>query len=120
MKSFIGYTNLLSPEVEKHWQPIEGLEGSAWYWTIAEDPKTGHYTRLTKFGPGCDTTSAGSIKHDYQEEVLILQGDLYDAAFDITLVAGDYCCRRLHEVHGPFKSRSGCVVFEVAYPEKRK
>lgn len=118
MKNTVYYTNLLTDMIADKWVPMKGLEGKAWSYTIASDPATGHYTRLTKFGPGCDTTGMGHADHDYQEEVLILQGELYDAAFDLTLTAGDYCCRPPHEEHGPFKTRTGCVVFEVAYPQK--
>jgi hypothetical protein len=118
MKDTISYLNLLGSQVKDRWEEVPGTDGKCWMFTITQDPETGHYTRLTRFDPGADTGDLGAMVHDYQEEVLILQGDLHDSAFDLTLVAGDYCCRPLHEKHGPFTTRTGCLAFEVAYPVK--
>jgi hypothetical protein len=57
--------------------------------TLAIDDETGDYTRLTWFAPGADTTAFGSKSHDYPEEVFIVEGSLYDAAFDRWLEKGD-------------------------------
>lgn len=118
MKEVVKYLNLLSDDARIAWQEMPGMDGTAQFFTITEDPETGHYSRLTRFRAGADTSNLGAAVHDYQEEVLILSGDLYDAAFDTTLVAGDYTCRPLHEDHGPFQTRTGCLVLEVAYPMK--
>ena len=101
------------------WQPVEGLEGMAEFVTLARDAETGNYTRLTRFLPGADTSGAGAQVHDYPEEVLIVEGRLYDAAFDRWLHAGDYASRPPGELHGPFRTDTGCVVFEVSYPGER-
>jgi hypothetical protein len=118
MKTIVPYTNLLSDQNGDKWIPAPGQEDKIWTWTIAEDPKTGFYTRLTKFAPGCDTSRMGAADHDYQEEVLILSGDLHDSAYNTTLKAGDYTCRPLHEKHGPFQTKGRCIVLEIAYPMK--
>ncbi|KPJ90961.1 MAG: hypothetical protein AMJ53_12570, partial [Gammaproteobacteria bacterium SG8_11] len=55
--------------------------------------QTGDYTRLTRLKPGVDTTSFGALSHSYPEEILILEGNLVDAAFDKWLMAGDYASR---------------------------
>lgn len=47
------------------------------------DKVTGDYTRFTRFLPGADTTAFGGKKHSYPEEVFIVSGSLYDAAFDM-------------------------------------
>ncbi len=61
--------------------------------TLAIDHNTGDYSRLTRFLPGSDTAPFGPQVHDYPEEVLILEGRLYDAALDRWLTVGDYASR---------------------------
>lgn len=94
------------------------MEGCAEELTLTMDEKTGDYTRLTRFKPGADTSVFGSKRHDYPEEILILQGRLYDAAFQKWLDVGDYASRPPGEVHGPFKTEEGCVVLEMSYPSQ--
>lgn len=118
MKTTTLYWNPLLPENASNWKPIEGMEDHAEELTLAIDEKTGDYTRLTRFKPGADTASFGAKTHSYPEEILILAGNLYDAAFDRWLVAGDYASRPPGEVHGPFKTDTGCVVLEISYPSQ--
>lgn len=117
MKKLVEYTNLLAAGINRDWQEAPNCGGKTWFVDLTIDAQSGHYTRLTRFDPGSDTSAIGAVEHDYQEEVLILSGDLYDKSFDMTLVAGDYVCRDVHEKHGPFSTRTGCLVFEVAYPQ---
>lgn len=117
-KSPTSYWNPLKPEHAHRWTPIEGMEGCAEELTLTMDEKTGDYTRLTRFKPGADTSVFGSKRHDYPEEILILQGRLYDAAFQKWLDVGDYASRPPGEVHGPFKTEEGCVVLEMSYPSQ--
>ena len=114
-KSTSTYWNSLSDE---SWQPVPGLEGVAEELTLAMDHETGDYTRLTRFAPGADTTPFGAKSHDYPEEVFIVEGTLYDAAFDRHLTKGDYASRPPGEVHGPFRTQEGCVVLELSYPSQ--
>jgi hypothetical protein len=81
---------------------------------LAIDEKTGDYTRLTCFKPGADTSLFGPKIHDYPEEIMIIEGRLYDEAFDEWLEKGDYASRPPGAIHGPFKTDSGCVVRESA------
>ena len=97
-------------------QAIEGLEGLAEELTLSIDNVTGEYTRLTRFLPCADTTAFGEKQHDYPEEVFIVSGRLFDAAFDMWLEAGHYASRSPGERHGPFKTETGCVVLEVSFP----
>ena len=119
-KTTAPYWNPLSDEAKDHWKPVDGLEGMAEAITLAIDDETGDYSRITRFLPGADTAPSGRQVHDYPEEVLIIEGTLYDAAFDRWLTVGDYASRPPGEVHGPFQTDSGCVVFEVSHPSQRR
>jgi quercetin dioxygenase-like cupin family protein len=110
------YWNPLLLANSHRWKPIAGMEGIAEEVTLAIDEVTGDYTRLTRFKPGADTSSFGSRSHDYPEEIMVIEGRLYDAAFDKWLEVGDYASRPPGEVHGPFKTDSGCVVLEMSFP----
>lgn len=115
-KTTITYWNPLASVNDSQWQPIAGMEGLAEELTLAIDKKSGDYTRLTRFKPGADTEAFGPKSHSYPEEIMVMAGSLYDAAFDQWLQTGDYASRPPGEVHGPFKTDEGCLVLEVSYP----
>lgn len=115
-KSTVKYWNPLLPENSKKWQPIEGMEEYADELTLAIDESTGDYTRLTRFKPGADTANFGPKSHSYPEEVFMIEGRLYDEAFDKWLETGDYASRPPGEIHGPFRTDTGCVVLEISCP----
>ncbi len=112
------YWNPLQIENKSLWSPIDGMEEYAEELTLAIDNETGDYTRLTRFKPGADTSAFGGKSHNYPEEIMIMEGRLYDAAYDKWLEAGDYASRPPGEIHGPFKSEDGCVVLEISYPSQ--
>lgn len=115
-KSTITYWNVLDSVNAKKWEPIDGTEGMMEHITLAMDAETGDYTRLTRFKAGADTRAFGGKSHDYPEEIYIISGRLYDAAFDMWLEAGHYASRPPGEVHGPFICEQECLVLEVSYP----
>lgn len=115
-KSTAIYWNPLLPANAGSWTPVKGLEGMAEELTLSVDPDSGEYTRLTRFMPGADTKPFGGKSHDYPEEVFIVSGRLYDAAFGQWLEAGHYASRPPGEVHGPFRTETGCVVLEISKP----
>lgn len=49
---------------------------------------------------------------------MIIEGRLYDAAFDEWLEVGEYASRPAGEMHGPFKTDIGCVVLEMSFPSQ--
>ena len=118
-KSTAAYWQTLSVENAGRWLPVRGSEKAAEELTLSIDAETGEYTRLTRFFPGADTSSAGGKTHAYPEEVFIVSGRLYDAAFDMWLEAGHYCSRPPGELHGPFKTDVGCIVLELSFPKRR-
>lgn len=96
------------------------MEGLAEELTLSIDEESGEYTRLTRFLPGADTSEFGGKSHEYPEEVFVVSGRLYDAAFSQWLESGHYASRPPGEVHGPFKTEEGCVVLEISFPNKVK
>ncbi len=118
MKSFVTYWNPIDSSNQEKWQEIEGSNGQIWQLTLSIDEQTGDYTRLTKFLDGVDTEKFGAKSHNYPEEILILSGRLYDAAFDQWLWTGYYASRPPGEVHGPFIADGECLVLEISYPSQ--
>jgi len=80
---------------------------------LARDPETGDVTRLLRFAPGVETHQ--TIAHDFWEEVWILEGSLTDLGKRATFTAGMYACRPPGMVHGPYRTSTGCVTFELRY-----
>lgn len=83
------YWNPLLSENQHRSQPVADMEEAAEEVMLAMDHATGDYTRLTRFRPGADTAALGPKSHHYPEEILIIEGRLYDGAFDRWLAAGD-------------------------------
>jgi len=82
---------------------------------LSRDPETGDYTRMLHFEPGTDTTPMGVQRHDFWEEVWIVEGSIHDLELDQTFSAGMYACRPPGMPHGPWRSPDGCTTFEVRY-----
>jgi hypothetical protein len=118
MKSTRTYWNPLSAESGAEWETIDGSDGNLTQLTIAEDPESGDYTRLTRFKSGYSTESFGAKSHDYPEEIFVVSGRLYDKAFDLWLEPGFYASRPPGEVHGPFIADGEVVILEMSYPSQ--
>jgi len=112
------YWNPLKSDNQDKWQLVEGLEGMAEELTLSIDEQSGEYTRLTRFFATADSAALGGKSHTYPEEIFIVSGRLYDAAFGVWLETGHYASRPAGEVHGPFKTDEGCVVLEISFPNK--
>jgi len=119
MKNTRTYWYPLSQMEQANWEEIEGTEGNLTQLTIAIDEENGDYTRLTKFKAGYDTTPFGAKSHDYPEEIFVVSGRLYDAAFDEWLETGAYASRPPGEVHGPFiAGDEDVIILEMSYPSQ--
>jgi hypothetical protein len=81
-KSTQTYWNPPLSENKLSWKAVDGMVGVAEEMTLAIDETNGDYTRVTRFEPGADTSSFGPKSHDYPEEIMIIPGRLYDAAFE--------------------------------------
>jgi hypothetical protein len=95
-----------------------GIEQKILAGMLDETNKTGSRTRLLRFAAGVFTTAP--FVHDYWEEVYLVAGDLTvgsDAhgAGGENFAAGTYACRPPGAAHGPFKSETGCLLYEIHY-----
>ena len=118
MKSTRTYWNPLASDHAGTWETIEGSEENLSQLTIAQDPVSGDYTRLTKFKNGYSTKTFGPKCHEYPEEIFVVSGRLYDEAFKVWLEPGYYASRPPGEVHGPFVADGDVVILEISYPSQ--
>lgn len=108
------------PEYEFHtpvgdWHPAGFKSKGIWEQILAKDPETGDYTRRVRFDPGVDTEADGVLTHEFWEEIYIVEGDLVDLRLDEKFTAGMYACRPPGMPHGPWRSESGVLMFEIRY-----
>jgi hypothetical protein len=96
------------------WTPVTERPGVSER-ILARDPDRGLLTRMVRWDPGLDTSSAGQVTHEHFEEVLILSGSMHDLGLQQTFSAGSYACRPPGMVHGPWTTGEGCVMLEIQY-----
>jgi hypothetical protein len=96
------------------WEPYLGMPG-VMEKILTRDPDTGDVSRLLRFEPGASTEAAGVLTHDFWEEIMIVEGDLYDLRLQQSFGKGYYACRPPGMEHGPWRSESGVLMFEVRY-----
>ena len=78
---------------------------------------------VLRFDPGAYTTAP--FVHDHWEEVYLVSGDLTvgnDAQGEggENFLAPTYACRPPGVSHGPFKSETGCLLYEIHYYDEAK
>jgi hypothetical protein len=73
---------------------------------------------LLKFEAATDTSPSGTLAHEFWEEIYILSGQITDIRLGQSFSAGEYACRPPGMAHGPWKSETGAVLFEVRYPAR--
>jgi hypothetical protein len=76
-----------------------------------------------RFDPGTFTTAP--FVHDHWEEVYLLSGDLIVGNDALgkggeSFLSPTYACRPPGVHHGPFKSKDGCLLFEIHYYDESK
>lgn len=117
-KTTAPYWNPLAEHQKHRWRWLEGLEGQIEELILSHDPATDEFTRLTRFHPWADMAAFGATVHAYTEEILIVDGRLWDEAFGMWLEPGHYASRPPEEVHGPFhsgrRSPEGAVALRAA------
>ena len=85
---------------------------------LDEKNESGSRTRLLRFAPGGFTTEP--FVHTYWEEVYLVSGDLTvgsdkDPTPPQQFFPNTYAVRPPGAVHGPFRSKNGCILFEIHY-----
>ena len=95
------------------WTPAPGIDGVMEKVLSRGDGVL--LTRLARWEPGLDTTDAGVIRHDYVEEVYLMEGDLTDLSLRRTFRAGEYACRPIGMPHGPYRTEAGCTMLEIRH-----
>lgn len=85
---------------------------------LADEGSPGTVSRILRLEPGTDTSPLGQQRHDFWEEVYILDGSFHDVGLNRTFGAGDYACRPPGMPHGPWTSETGCTTFEVRYTKE--
>ena len=71
------------------------------------------YPALSK--SGADFSFAGVLTHEFWEEVWIIEGTLTDLTLGKTFTASSYACRPPGMKHGPYRSDTGVLMFEIRY-----
>ncbi|GHJ40771.1 cupin domain-containing protein [Streptomyces sp. TS71-3] len=98
------------------WAVPEGADRGVEERELALDPATGSRTALVRWAPGTDTSAQGVARHDFWEEVYLLEGGLHDLTLDATFTAGMYACRPPGMPHGPWTSGDGVTMLVITYP----
>jgi hypothetical protein len=97
------------------WEKIpgypDGIQQKILSGQLDEASRSGIRTRLLRFDAGAFTTRP--FEHEYWEEVFQLSGDL--TVGGVTFGAMTYACRPPHAPHGPFSSKSGCLLLEIHF-----
>ena len=118
-KPHIEFTKISSNE---YWHTPEGYPSGIEQRILASDidekNKTGSRSRLLRFQPGIFTTT--QFIHDHWEEVYLVSGDLIvgndkEGNGGEKFEGSTYACRPPGVYHGPFKSVTGCILFELHY-----
>ena len=95
-----------------------GIEQKILAGALDEERRNGSRTRLLRFAPGVFTTEP--FVHEYWEEVFLVDGDLI-VGNDAQGNGGEkfegytYAVRPPGAYHGPFTSKTGCLMLETHY-----
>ena len=104
-QGFAGYTDRGQGLAER---PLSGALDKA--------AGTGSRTRMVRMAPGAETPDAHS--HPYWEEIYLIEGDLSVGDGKggwRELKAPAYACREPGFMHGPVKTRAGCLMVEFSW-----
>lgn len=119
MQLFKSHDEFHALDMESGWAVPEGypagIEEKILSGRLDYATRQGSRTRLLRFLPGAASTVP--FVHDYWEEVLLISGDLEVGVpgKDEEFAPFTYACRPPGVHHGPFRSRSGCLLVELHY-----
>jgi hypothetical protein len=105
-------------KAEHEFLPVDQVEwteaGNGITQRVLSDGPEDNLTRIARWAPG--TTTDEVIRHQYFEEVYLLEGSLTDLTLRKTFSAGQYAARRPGMPHGPYRTDEGCTMLEIRYP----
>jgi hypothetical protein len=113
--------------MESGWETLEGYPPTIQQKILASDlnesGKKGSRTRLLRFERGAFTKAP--FVHDHWEEVYLVSGDLVvgndaQGKGGKPFHAPTYACRPPGAAHGPFRSDTGCLLYEIHYYDEAK
>ncbi|RLQ90153.1 cupin [Planomicrobium sp. Y74] len=110
MKDAVEFTDFREFKLVAIDGPVEGLSERI----IFKSPD-GDLARILEFAPGTDTSPNGVQVHDYREELFIIEGSVTDLTLGETFTEGMVASRPPGMKHGPWKTESGCVMYEIRY-----
>ena len=84
---------------------------------LNEDTTAGRRTLLQRHQPG--SLDSKESLHDDIEEIFTVEGDLGDKRTGLTYQKGYYAFRKPGMVHGPFFSKTGCLMFITCTPVRQ-
>ena len=96
----------------------EGIKQKVLASDLDEAARTGSRSRLLRFDPGAYSTTP--FVHEHWEEVYLVEGEII-VGNDEHGEGGElfkpptYACRPPGVYHGPFKSETGCLLFDLHY-----
>jgi hypothetical protein len=115
-----GHREFQTLDMDAGWETPEGyppgFKQKIVWGVLDERNKRGNRTRFLRVDPG--TFSIVQVVHDYWEEVLLVSGDLV-VGNDASGNGGEQFRPFTHAVrppgvhHGPFKSETGCLLYET-------
>jgi hypothetical protein len=117
-----GHKEFHALDMNEGWQTLAGYPAGIQQKIIAgnldEKARRGSRTRLLRFAPG--TYTAKPFVHEYWEEVYLVSGDLTVGNDErgeggTSFSPNTYASRPPGAYHGPFKSKNGCLLFEIHY-----
>lgn len=122
MKFDKGHSEFANVDMVNGWETPPGYEPGFKQKILAgsldEKNKHGSRTRLLRLDPG--TYSKIPFVHDYWEEVFLVSGDLIvgndaEGKGGESFKGATYAVRPPGAYHGPFKSETGCLLYEIHY-----
>jgi|SRR5699024_5910784 len=111
MRKPVEFTHYLNFPVEM----IEGKVSGLSQRMISGKNDSENLVRILEFAPGTDTTKNGVQVHDYWEEIIIIEGSVYDLTLGQEFSVGMVASRPPGMKHGPWRTDEGCTMFEIRY-----
>ena len=116
------HIEFLPVDLDSGWETPPGYPSGMQQKVLASDldevNKRGSRTRLLRIESGAFSTVP--FVHDHWEEVYVVNGDLIVGNDEKgeggeQFFAPTYACRPPGVHHGPFTSKTGCVLYEIHY-----